>query len=149
MNFKQSQLYREGRTQRGAPTEGHHALSRRAGCFLFLRRASKVVPVWGPPNKTFLPSAPGAPSGPDSMALLALWNQTARGHDAPCVGRSPTLALPPGVTPHAAYAWACGHTAAPACLISTGPVCPEQAPAGREDTERAGGTQALRRTGSW
>ena len=31
------------------------------------------VPAWGPPQ-AHLPQAPGAPSGPDQGALLALWN---------------------------------------------------------------------------
>ncbi len=78
------------------------------------------------------------PSEPVQTSSVKGQNQAARSQDALCVGRRlPPLDLPPGVTPQAAYAWACGHNATPAGPISTGPVCPEQAPAGREDPERA------------
>ena len=56
--------------------------------------------------------------------------------DAPRV-RRPPLDLPPGVSPQAAYAWACGHTGAPPCDTSSAPVSPKQVPADREDTGRA------------
>jgi hypothetical protein len=68
--------------------------------------------------------------GPTRSASSATHSQ-----HAPRV-RRPPLALPPGVSPQEAYAWACGLTGAPPGDTSSASVSQEQA-VGREDTGRA------------